>query len=148
MGKPQDTQKIVERMDPNAQKFTKEMLDKMYDLNGRTEQVIERVKTIKKELNNLYLPTDELDKLAQQLEITLERLKENPDPELFRMQAETLSKLISLARVLDQAQASFQPSLPRAQRVRGRVLDEPSWQVIPGYEDAVKKYYESLSEAR
>ncbi len=148
MGDPQDKRKIVERMDPNAQKFTKDMLDKMYDTNSKTEQVIERVKTIKKELNNLYLPTEELDKLAKELEINLDRMKENPDPELFRMQADALSRLVSLARVLDQAQSSFQPSIPRAQKVRGRVLDEPAWQVIPGYEDAVKKYYESLSEAR
>jgi HPt (histidine-containing phosphotransfer) domain-containing protein len=148
MGDPQEKRKIVERMDPNAQKFTKDMLDKMYDANGKTEQIIERVKTIKKELNNLYLPTEELDKLAKELEINLDRMKENPDPELFRMQADALSRLVSLARVLDQAQSSFQPSIPRAQKVRGRVLDEPAWQVIPGYEDAVKKYYESLSEAR
>ncbi len=149
MGEAQDKRKIVERMDPNAQKFTKEMLDKMYDLNNKTkEQVIERVKTIKKELNNLYLPTEELDKLAKELEINLDRMQGNPDPELFRMQADALSRLVSLARVLDQAQSSFQPSIPRSQKVRGRVLDEPAWQVIPGYEDAVKKYYESLSEAR
>jgi hypothetical protein len=148
MGDPQEKRKIVERMDPNAQKFTKDMLDKLYDTKGKTEQVIERVKTIKKELNNLYLPTEELDKLAKELEINLDRMKDNPDPELFRMQADALSRLVSLARVLDQAQSSFQPSLPRSQKVRGRVLDEPAWQVIPGYEDAVKKYYESLSEAR
>jgi hypothetical protein len=53
--------------------------------------------------------------------------------------------LRSALRVITQYGAGYQPSLPRDQSVKGRVLDEPARQTMPGYEDAVKQYYETLA---
>ncbi len=148
MGKVQETKKIVERDSKTGGKFNAALLSKMYDLTSNTEQVIERVKTIKKDFNTLYLPTSELDEITDQLKITLDKMKDNPDPELFRLQVKNLDRLMAMAKVMGQAQSSFQPSLPRKQTVRGRVLDEPPASVVPGYEDAVGAYFKELSENR
>jgi hypothetical protein len=107
--------------------------------------VIERIKAIKKELKNLYLPTEHLDELAAGLEANLQSLKDRPDAELFRVQLETLDKLRGALKVFNGANTGFQPSLPRERAVRGRVLDEPTRLVIPGYEEAVKNYYKKLA---
>ncbi len=142
MGKVEATAKVVERADGKIDARVAEMLR---DLESTQEQVIERVKAIKKELNNLYLPTDRLDEIEKELARNLDSLKERPTEDVFRLQAQTLDKLRSLVRVLGDASSGYEPSVPRDQQVRGRVLDEPARQTIPGYEEAVKQYYEALS---
>lgn len=142
MDKPQKKQYIVERQGDKIDAATAALLR---DMTSKQEQVIERLKAIKKELRNLYLPTDHLDELAAQLESNLASLKEQPDPELFRQQVQTLDKLRGAMRVFRSANAGLQPSLPRERVIQGRVLDEPASQAIPGYEDAVRQYYLKLA---
>ncbi len=143
MEKPKAVNKIVERQGKPLDPRVAEMLR---DMTGTQEQMIERVKVIKKEFKNLYLPTDYLDDIEKQMTANLERMKERPNPDVFRMQAETIDRLRNEMSVFNRAVAGFQASVPRDQAVRGRVLDEPAWQTTPGYEDAVKYYYEKLSE--
>jgi hypothetical protein len=142
MDKPQAKNMIVERaggkMDPRVAEMMK-------DLDAKQEQLIERVKAVRKELRNLYLPTEHLDELVNELKANLDSLKDRPKSELFRAQQQALDKLRSAVRVFHQAHAGFQPSVAREQVVQGRILDEPARQTLPGYEDAVKQYYEKLS---
>ncbi len=142
MGKPQDKNFIVERQDGRLDPRVAEMLR---DLTSRQEQLIERVKAVRKELRNLYLPTDHVDDVLAQLAANLEALKEEPDPELFRLQMQALDQLRSTVRVFQPPTSGFQPSLPRERALHGRVLDEPARDALPGYEEAVKRYYEKLS---
>jgi hypothetical protein len=145
MGKPQDKHSIVERQ---AGKLDPRVAEMMRDLDSKHEQLIERIKAIKKELKNLYLPTDHLDELMAELNSNFSALKERPDPELFRVQQQALDRLRGTVRVFHQAHAGFQPSVPREQAVQGRILDDPARQTLPGYEDAVKQYYQKLSSKR
>ena len=100
---------------------------------------------MRKELKTLYLPTDHVDEPLRDLAASLERLNERPDPELFRLQLETLDRVRGAVKVFRGAGSSLQPSLPRERVIRGRVLDEPGRQTLPGYEEAVKRYYERLA---
>lgn len=142
MQKPQAVNHIVERqgkpLDPKVAALLR-------DLNGDQKQLIERANALRKELKNLYLPTDHLDDLIAQLNQNLEKLRENPTAETFRTQQELLDRLRSEARVFQRAHTGFQPSLPRNQQVRGRILDEPAGPVIPRYEQVVKEYYRRLA---
>ena len=142
MDKPQKKTYIVERQGDKIDAKTAALLR---DLTSKQEQVIERLKSIKKELRNLYLPTEHLDELAAQLESNLASLSEQPDPELFRQQVQTLDKLRGAMKVFQGVNSSFQPSLPRERAIRGRVLDEPGAQALPGYDDAVRQYYLKLA---
>ena len=142
MDKPQDINSIVERQ---GDKLDPRVAAMLRDLSSNQEQVIERLKSIKKDLNNLYLPTDQIDDLIAELNANLQSLKERPTADVFRTQLQTLDKLRSTVKVLGDAGAAYQPSVPREQGVRGPVLDEPARQTMPGYEDAVKNYYEMLS---
>jgi hypothetical protein len=143
MHKPQKKQYIVERQGDKIDAKTAALLR---DMTSKQEQVIERLKSIKKELRNLYLPTEHLDDLAAQLQSNLASLKEEPDPELFRQQVQTLDKLRGAMRVFRNANSSVQMSLPRERVIHGRVLDEPASQALPGYEDAARQYYLRLAE--
>jgi hypothetical protein len=143
MTAPQRKNTIVERQ---GDKMDPRVADMLRDLNSRQEQVIERIKAIKKDLRRLYLPTDHLDQMEAQLRVNLERLKERPDAELFRMQMQTIDRLAGTVKVFQAPRAGFQPSLPRERVIKGRVIDEPSRQTLPGYEEAVKRYYEKLAE--
>jgi hypothetical protein len=134
---------IVERQDG---KMDPRVADMLKDLSSTQEQVIERLKVIRKELKSLYLPTEQVDEAIAQLTANLASLEERPSADLFRLQSQTLDKLRGAMSVFTQYGAGFQPSLPRDQAVRGRVLDEPARQPIPGYEEAVKNYYEMLSK--
>jgi hypothetical protein len=142
MGKPQNKNYIVERQDG---RMDPEVAERLRDLTSDQEQIIERVKAIRKELKNLYLPTDHLDEILAELQGQLDQLKERPTAELFRLQNETLDKLRGNLRVFQQAASGFQPSLPREQIVRGRVLDDADRPPPPEYADAIKRYYERLS---
>jgi len=142
MGKPQNKNYIVERQDG---RMDPEVAERLRDLTSEHEQIIERVKAIRKELKNLYLPTDHLDEILAELQGQLDQLKERPTAELFRLQNETLDKLRGNLRVFQQAASGFQPSLPREQIVRGRVLDDADRPAPPEYADAIKRYYEKLS---
>jgi hypothetical protein len=143
MDKPQQRQYIVERQGDKIDAKTAALLR---DLTSQQQQVIERLQAIKKELRNLYLPTEDLDKLASELQANLARLNEQPDAELFRQQIQTLDRLRGAMRVFRNANASFQPSLPRDRAIQGRVLDGPAAPGLPGYEDAVRQYYLKLAE--
>jgi hypothetical protein len=142
MQKPQDVNTIVERqgkpLDPKVAALLR-------DMEGNQKQIIERANALRKELKNLYLPTDHLDELVSQMAQNLDRLRENPTAETFRTQQELLDRLRTEARVFNRAQTGFVPSLPREQRVRGRILDEPATPPLPGYENAVKEYYRKLA---
>jgi hypothetical protein len=142
MEKPQAVHNIVERAGEPIDAETAALLR---DMNSKQEQVIERLKVLRKELKNLYLPTEHLDELASQLAANLDSLKDRPDAELFRLQGEQLQRLHGALRVFAGAQAGLEPSLPRERVLRGRVLDEPSSPVIPGYEEAVKQYFLNLA---
>jgi hypothetical protein len=142
MEKPQAVHNIVERAGEPIDAETAALLR---DMNSKQEQVIERLKVLRKELKNLYLPTEHLDDLAGQLAANLDSLKDRPSPELFRLQSEQLQRLHGALRVFQGAQAGLEPSLPRERVLRGRVLDEPTSPVIPGYEEAVKQYFLNLA---
>ncbi len=143
MKDPQSGHAIVERA---GAPLSPEVADRLRDMEGKQEQLIERIKRVKKELDNLYLPTDHLDEAMRNLAVNLDRLKQQPDPEAFRMQLESLDKLMGAVMVFDRPNAEFQPSLPRQLSVRGEILDEPRGPTLPGYEDAVKRYYERLAQ--
>ena len=142
MQKPQAVNHIVERqgkpLDPKVAALLREM-------DGDQKQLIERANALRKELKNLYLPTDHLDDLIAQLNQNLEKLREAPTAETFRTQQELLDRLRSEARVFQRAGTGFQPSLPRHQQVRGRILDGPAAPVLPRYEQVVKEYYRRLA---
>jgi hypothetical protein len=142
MQKPQAVNTIVERQGKPLDPRVAAMLR---DMEGDQEQMIERANALRKELKNLYLPTDHLDELIAQISQNLEKLRETPDEETFREQVELIDELRSEARVFNRAQSGFQPSLPRNQQVRGRILDEPAAPPVPGYEEAVKAYYRKLA---
>jgi len=143
MGKVAKRNAIVERQDG---KMDPRVADMLRDLNGTQEQVIERLKVIRKELKSLYLPTDQVNEAMAKLTANLAAMEERPSADLFRLQSQTLDKLRGAMAVFTQYGAGFQPSLPRDQAVRGRVLDDPAHQPIPGYEEAVKHYYEMLAK--
>ncbi len=142
LDKPQKKNYIVERQ---GDKIDAKIAALLRDTTSKQEQIIERIKAIKKELKNLYLPTDHLDEIAAALQANLAGLKDRPEAEQFRLQLQTLDKLRGTLRVFRSASAGFQPSLPRERVIRGRVLDEPARPTIPGYEDAVKHYYQKLA---
>jgi hypothetical protein len=142
MQKPQAKNFIVERKDG---RIDPRVADMLRDLSSHQEQMIERVKAIRKELKNLYLPTDHVDDVLAQLTANLEALKAQPDPELFRLQSQVLDQLRNTVRVFQTPTSGFQPSLPRERALHGRILDEPARDPLPGYEEAVKRYYEKLS---
>ena len=142
MQKPQAVNHIVERqgkpLDPKVAALLR-------DMDGDGKQLIDRANALRKELKNLYLPTDHLDDLIAKLNQNLERLRENPTAESFRTQRELLDRLRAEARVFHRAQAGFQPSLPRNQQVRGRILDEPASPSLPAYARVVKDYFRRLA---
>lgn len=141
MKPPNAVNKVVEHQ---GKPLAPEVADKLRDWESRQEQIIQRIKVIRKKLDNLYLPTEDLDALANQLNANLDRLKENPSADVFRLQKQTLDRLIGTLMVFNRAAADFAPSLPRDQRLRGAILDEMSAPSLPGYEEAVKRYYEEL----
>jgi len=142
MGPPQARNAIVER---KGKPISAAAAERMRDLEGKQEQVIERIKALKKELDRLYLPTDHLDEMMNKLTANLGRLKEKPDADAIRQQMETLDQLKGSVVVFNRPYADFEQSLQRQQTVKGRVLDEPPVPAIPAYEDAVNLYYEKLS---
>lgn len=141
----QAPQKVNKMVDHKGKPLSPEIAEQLYDLNSTQEQVLERVKSIKKQLDRLFLPTDHLDEVMRQLTENLDRLNENPDADVYRLQMETLDKLKSIVVVFNRPPDGFQPSLAREQAVKGEILDEPARQTLPGYEDAVKRYYERLA---
>jgi prefoldin subunit 5 len=140
---PRDEVKLVEHQGKALNPKIGELLR---DLESTQEQVIERIKTLKKDLDKLYLPTEQFDDILDQLAANLDRLRQAPDDkEAFRSQMETLEKLKGAVVVFNRPSSDFQPSLPREQVLKNGILNEPAWPAPPGYEEAVKRYYESLS---
>jgi len=140
--KPQDTVKQVDRKGAPLDPRIAALLE---DANSTQEQIIVRAKAIRKELSNLFLPTERLDDLISKIAANLERMKESPDSSLFRQQKEAMDQLRSELQIINRAYVGFHPSLPRDRRIKGRVLDEPAWQTLPGYEQTVQKYFEKLT---
>ena len=143
MRAPQDTNRIVERS--GGKKISADLALKMRDLTSNQEQLIERIKAVKKQLDQLYLPTDHLDDILNQLNQNLDRLKDKPDVDLFRKQVELLKQIQGTVVVFNRPTSEFEQTLKREQSVKGRILDEPAKQALPGYEEAVNRYYEKLS---
>ncbi len=142
MGAPQRRNLIVERkgapLDPRV-------AARMYSMRNRHEQIIQRIKAIRKQLDNLYLPTDHLDSIMQQMAANLDRMGDSPDPEIFRKQIEQLDKLKSTVIVFGRPESQYGQGLQREQVIKGRILDEPAWPALPGYRQAVQSYYKKLS---
>lgn len=138
MDKAQKKYQIVERQ---GEKMDPKVAAQLRDLASQQEQVIERLKAVKHELKNLYLPTDHLDDLEARLKVQLERLQEHPDADLFRLQLQTLDRLRGAAKVFRAASGNFAPSVPRDRRMQGRVVDAAPAASLPGYEEAIKGYY-------
>jgi hypothetical protein len=143
LDKPQKKFSIVERA---GDKFDPRLAALMRDTGSKQAQVIERLKTLRKELRNLYLPADHVDEALSALTTGMERLKDRPDAEMFRAQAQALDKLRGTLRVFQSAGNGLEPSVPRERVIRGRILDEPARAALPGYEEAVKRYYEKLAQ--
>lgn len=135
----------IEMAQKKGEKFSPELMESMRDPNSKVKQTIDNIKALKKDLKNLYLPAGKLAALEAELSANLEQLKERPTPELVRRQMRALEQLKQTLKVLDRARSSLQPTLPRNQEIRSAVLDEPSRATVPGYEDAVKRYYEMLA---
>lgn len=142
MREPSPANQIVERQGKPLDPRVAEM---MRDLESNQAQVIQRIKAIRKKLDQLYLPTDHLDDIMAQLTANLDRFEEAPDGEIFRKQIELLDQLKATVVVFNQAGNEFEQSLQRDQRLRGQVLDESATPAMPGYEDATRAYYEKLS---
>jgi len=142
LGPPQGQNQIVER---KGKPLNARVAAVMRDLQSSQEQVIQRIKAVRKKLDTLYLPTDHLDDIMKQLTANLDRLRTTPQPDVCRRQIELLDQLKNTVIVFNLPSSEYEQSLPRKQAVRGSVLDEPAWPTIPGYEAAVKRYYEKLS---
>ncbi|MEO6054144.1 MAG: hypothetical protein ABIP97_09045 [Chthoniobacterales bacterium] len=142
MGDPQVVYTVVERkgapLDPNAAAM-------MRDLKSRQLQLIERSKIIKKELQNLYLPTEPFEALITQLMDNTNRMTTSPDGKFFRDQLQALNQLRQKVQVFNEARSNFQSSLARVQEVKGHVLDQSASQTSSNYENSVKDYFEKLS---
>lgn len=119
--------------------------EQMHDTQSRYDQVIERIKALKKELNRLYLPSDHLDELLKKMQANFEQLSHVPDPEVFREQAELLDQLAGAVIVFGRPESVYDQSLSRQQVVRGWILDQPARPTSPNYEAAVTRYYEKLA---
>ena len=133
---------IVER---KGKPLDSRIADMMRDLSSNQEQVIERIKAIQKQLDQLYLPTDHLDDIMKQLAANLDRLKDKPDAEIFRKQAELLDQLKGTVVVFNRPSAQYERALTRPQTIKGRILDEPAPEALPEYQEAVSRYFEKLS---
>ncbi len=139
---PQTTYQIVERKGPP---LSPEVAERLRAMESQQEQMLSRIKQIKKELDNLFLPTEALDEASRRLSAAMDRLRQQPDAEAFRQQIEALEKLMGAVMVFDRPETAFQPSLPREQLLRGKVLDESPNPPLPGYEERIKRYYERLA---
>lgn len=142
MGDPAETNKIVERMGKPMDPKVAELLR---DLESDQEQLIERVKTIRKQFDDLYLPSEQLDRIIDEMTANLDRLKQQPDAEVFRQMIETLDRLRSVASVYNMSGSGFEPAVPRRQTIDGHILDEAPQPAMPGYERAVDIYYRNLA---
>ena len=142
LGAPKRQNLIVER---KGKPLHPRVAEAMRDLSSGQEQVIRRIKALKKQLDQLYLPTDHLDDLMSQMKANMDRLTDKPDAEVYRRQVELLDELKATVIVFHRPSSEFEQSLQRTQLLRGRVVDEPARQTIPGYEAAVKQYYKKLS---
>jgi hypothetical protein len=140
---PGRTDKMVER---KGNPIAADVAAMMRDMQNRQEQVIERIKRLRKELKTLYLPTDHLDDIMDRLKENLEKLEESPSPDLFRRQLETLDNLKSAVVVFNRPASDFEPSLPRPQDIRGEILDGREPEPLPEYDEIVKDYYRELAE--
>jgi len=146
MDNPSKVLQIVEN-DGNKQRFDPADLKKFFTEARNTQaQAIERVRAIRRQGQDMVLPDLALTESQVQLQESLDRLEANPSAAGFREYAAALSRLQSLSRVSVDFAGQSMPSDPRVQAVRGRVLDEPAWAVLPGYEESASVYFRGLSE--
>ena len=142
MDKPRAKHSIVERQDG---RFDPKLAELMRDATSKQEQIIERVKTIRKELKNLYLPTDHLDDLLARLTANVEAMKEQPDAETFRVQDRLLDELRSTVQVFQSPLSGFQQSLPRNESSVVGWWTNRLAQPCPATRKRSRRYYEKLS---
>lgn len=138
---PQETFQIVERQ---GEALPPEVAELMRREEHREEQLIERLKTVKKDFERLFLPTDHLDDLMGRLQDNLDRLRSEPTEDVFRQRIELLSQLQASVMVVHRPSTEFVQSVPRAPRLTGRILDEKATPSFPGYEEVVERYYRRL----
>lgn len=143
LGEAQERHQVVER---HGEPLDHRVAERLRAAAGAQEQIVERIKTIRKELRNIYLPTDHLDDLIARLEEGLDQLRREPGPEFFRTQLQALDDLRANVIVFRDAQGGIFPSVPRPAYLRGRILDEAALQAAPGYEEALEYYYRRLAE--
>ena len=87
MDKPQKKNSIVERQ---GDKIDAATAPQLRDLTSKQEQVIERLKAIKKELRTCTCRPITWTNWPPNWRPTWQHLKERPDPDLFRLQLQTL----------------------------------------------------------
>ncbi len=138
MRKADDTFTIVDRpgkpVDPK-------IIATLYDHETDKFQVLQRVKTLRKELKGLFLPNEKM--IEEDLSNIERKLRETSDADVFVFEKQVLNRVEGL--VLNwQPVSTVEASVPRSQGVRGDVHDQPPSQANPGYEEAVKYYYERL----
>lgn len=138
---PQETVQIVERQDGS---LPPDVAERMRREDHREDQLIERLKTVKKDFERLFLPTDHLDDLMSRLQDNLDRLRAEPTEDIFRERIELLSQLQSSIVVVHRPSTEFVQSVPRVPRLEGRILDEKATPSFPGYEEVVERYYRRL----
>lgn len=137
----QQMHQIVERAGDPADPA---VMERLRDTEDRQKQVIERIKTVKKDLDELFLPTDHLDDIMGQLEGNLDRLREAPEESVFREQLELLDRLQASVIVFNRPSSEFVQSVPRQPRLKGAILDERAPLPLPDYAEAVERYYRGL----
>ena len=138
---PGTKNQIVER---KGKPLDNQIADMMRDLNSNQEQVIERIKAIQKQLDQLYLPTDHLDDIMKQLAANLERLKDKPEAEIFRKQTELLDQLKGTVVVFNRPTAQYNEAWPAPEPSRAAFWTS-LLQSMPQYQRAVSLYFEKLS---
>jgi hypothetical protein len=154
---PQKVDRRVES-DKKGSEFDPKALAKMYvDLKGlkpeelkklrQTAQAVKMIRTIQKEFTKVFMDRIVTADSFGDEELILAALEQISEGSDFRTEARLKgSGAEQSARVALSGGSSFMASPGRKQGVRGRVLDEPAWAVLPGYEGAAEVYFRGLAE--
>ncbi len=155
MGEPQKENRVVESVKPGS-RFDPQSLKDMYvDLEkldpadrerlSKFTQTVKMMRTVQKDLSRVFMAPPGLEEALKGLEEKLAQLEHAQADSDFRMRAQGV-KPTEKGRLAMAGGAAFQGSPARRQGVRGRVLDEPAWAVLPGYEGVAEVYYQKLAE--
>lgn len=140
---PQKTRGIVES---KGKPISAEDAEKLYDLRSTAEQIMERLTHLKKEFTTHQLPTESLDVLRDRVQSKLDRLLGPTDNQtIYRMKPQQLAEAAGGGgQIFPDPKAGREESILREQTVANPIVDQPPSQANPGYEQAVKTYYERL----